>query len=136
MKAIRWASDRIGEEGVVALVTNNSFLDGVAFDGMRKHLADDFDAIYILDLSGNAPKESKALGTMHNVFGIQVGVSINFFIKKGENASSQAEIFYVSCTMHRILAQGGQIRLSRFKGTYTETLNGKPITPMTDDTHG
>ena len=36
--------------GVVAFVTNNSFLDGVAFDGMRKHLADDFDAIYILDL--------------------------------------------------------------------------------------
>ena len=40
VKAIRWASDRIGEEGVVAFVTNNSFLDGVAFDGMRKHLAD------------------------------------------------------------------------------------------------
>ena len=49
VKAIRWASDRIGKEGVVAFVTNNSFLDGVAFDGMRKHLADDFDAIYILD---------------------------------------------------------------------------------------
>ena len=38
VKAIRWASDRIGEEGVVAFVTNNSFLDAVAFDGMRKHL--------------------------------------------------------------------------------------------------
>ena len=35
-KAIRWASDRIGEEGVVAFVTNNGFLEGVAFDGMRK----------------------------------------------------------------------------------------------------
>ena len=53
VKAIRWASDRIGQEGVVAFVTNNSFLDGVAFDGMRKHLADNFEAIYILDLSGN-----------------------------------------------------------------------------------
>ena len=55
VKAIRWASDRIGEEGVVALVTNNSFLDGKAFDGMRKHLADDFDAIYILDLGWERP---------------------------------------------------------------------------------
>ena len=82
VKAIRWASDRIGEEGVVAFVTNNSFLDGVAFDGMRKHLADDFDAIYILDLSGNVRKNPKLSGTTHNVFGIQVGVSINFFIKK------------------------------------------------------
>ena len=94
VKAIRWASDRIGEEGVVAFVTNNGFLDGVAFDGMRKHLADDFDAIYILDLSGNVRKNPKLSGTTHNVFGIQVGVSINFFIKRRGNANSQAEIFY------------------------------------------
>ena len=94
VKAIRWASDRIGEEGVVAFVTNNSFLDGLAFDGMRKHLTDDFDAIYILNLSGNVRKNPKLSGTTHNVFGIQVGVSINFFIKRRDNANSQAEIFY------------------------------------------
>ena len=94
VKAIRWASDRIGQEGVVAFVTNNGFLDGVAFDGMRKHLADDFDAIYILDLSGNVRKNPKLSGTTHNVFGIQVGVSINFFIKRRDNANPQAEIFY------------------------------------------
>ena len=94
VKAIRWASDRIGEEGVVAFVTNSGFLDGVAFDGMRKHLADDFDAIYILNLSGNVRKNPKLSGTTHNVFGIQVGVSVNFFIKRRDNANSQAEIFY------------------------------------------
>ena len=82
VKAIRWASDRIGEEGVVAFVTNNSFLDGVAFDGMRKHLADDFDAIYILDLGGNARKGLKVSDA--NVFGIRVGVSINLFVKNGQ----------------------------------------------------
>ena len=94
VKAIRWASDRIGEEGVVAFVTNSGFLDGVAFDGMRKHLADDFDAIYILNLSGNVRKNPKLSGTTHNVFGIQVGVSVNFFIKRRDHANSQAEIFY------------------------------------------
>ena len=94
VKAIRWASDRIGNEGVIAFVTNNSFLDNVAFDGMRKHLADDFDVIYILDLSGNVRKNPKLSGTTHNVFGIQVGVSINFFVKTRNNANSQAEIFY------------------------------------------
>ena len=94
VKAIRWASDRIGEEGVVAFVTNNSFLDAVAFDGMRKHLVDDFDAIYILDLGGNVRKNPKLSGKMHNVFRIQVGVSINFFVKRRDNANSQAEIFY------------------------------------------
>ena len=94
VKAIRWASDRIGKEGVVAFVTNNSFIDSVAFDGMRKHLSDDFDAIYILDLGGNVRKNPKLSGTTHNVFGIQVGVSINFFIKRRDNTNSQAEIFY------------------------------------------
>jgi len=94
VKAIRWASDRIGEEGVVAFVTNNGFLDGVAFDGMRKRLAEEFDAIYILDLGGNVRKNPKLSGTTHNVFGIQVGVSINFFIKKADNTDSQTQIFY------------------------------------------
>ena len=79
VKAIRWALDRIGEEGVVAFVTNNSFLDGVAFDGMRKHLSTECDAIYIVDLGGNARKGLKVSDA--NVFGIRVGVSINLFVK-------------------------------------------------------
>ena len=94
VKAIRWASDRIGEEGVVAFVTNNGFLDGIAFDGMRRHLSEEFDTIYILDLDGNVRKNPKLSGTSHNVFGIQVGVSINFFIKKVDNTNSQTQIFY------------------------------------------
>ena len=93
VKAIRWASDRIGDEGIVAFVTNNSFLDGVAFDGMRKHLADDFDAIYILDLGGNARKGLQVSDA--NVFDIRVGVSINLFVKTKGNPSEQAaRIFY------------------------------------------
>ena len=75
-------------------MTNNGFLDGVAFDGMRKRLAEEFDAIYILDLGGNVRKNPKLSGTSHNVFGIQVGVSINFFIKKADNINSQTQIFY------------------------------------------
>ena len=96
VKAFSWASKRIGEEGVVALVTNNGFLDRMAFDGMRKHLAQDFDAIYILDLGGNVRKNPKLSGTTHNVFGIQVGVSINLFIKRSEARTDpkSAEIFY------------------------------------------
>ena len=92
IKAIRWALDRIGEEGVVAFITNNSFIEGLAFDGMRKHLADDCDAIYILDLGGNARKGLKVSDA--NVFGIRVGVSINLFVKKKGNSSELARIFY------------------------------------------
>ena len=96
MKAILWASERIGEEGVVAFVTNNGFLDGIAFDGMRKHLAQDFNAIYILDLGGNVRQNPKLSGTTHNVFGIQVGVSINFLIKRDatKTDTKPTEIFY------------------------------------------
>ena len=77
----------------MAFVTNSGFLDGEAFDGMRKNLSEDFDAIYILDLSGNVRKNTKLSGTTHNVFGIQVGVSVNFFIKKTGNTHSQAPIY-------------------------------------------
>ncbi len=92
VKAICWASRRIEDEGIVALVTNNSFLDSIAFDGMRKQLAQDFSSVYLLDLGGNVRKNPKLSGTTHNVFGIQVGVSINLFVKKAGKTSSQ--IFY------------------------------------------
>ncbi len=92
VKAIRWALDRIGEQGVVAFVTNNSFLDGVAFDGMRKHLAADCAAIYILDLGGNVRKGLQVSDA--NVFGIRVGVSINLFVKKNGNPSSPRIYYY------------------------------------------
>ena len=94
VKAIRWASDRIGNEGIVAFVTNNSFVEQVAFDGVRKDLEEDFDAIYILDLGGNVRKNPKLSGTTHNVFGIQVGVSVTLFVRSGKDNSRTAQIFY------------------------------------------
>ncbi len=90
VKAIRWAADRIGDEGILAFVTNNSFIDGMSFDGMRKHLAEEFDALYILDLGGNARKGLAVSDA--NVFGIRVGVSINLFVKK--KSSTDARLCY------------------------------------------
>ena len=99
VKAILWASKRIGEEGIVAFVTNNGFLDGIAFDGMRKHLAQDFTKIYHIDLKGNArtsgERRRKEGG---NVFDdqIRVGVGISFFIKKAEATPELAEVWIYS----------------------------------------
>ena len=84
VKAIRHASDRIGESGIVCFVNKNSFVTEKAFDGMRKELEKDFDLIYVLDLGGNVRKNPKLSGTTHNVFGIQVGVSINLFVRKSK----------------------------------------------------
>lgn len=94
IKAIRWATDRIKDEGIIAFVTNHSFINEITFDGMRKHLAQDFDAIYILDLGGNVRKNTKLSGSIHNVFGIQVGVSISFFVRRKARAATISRIFY------------------------------------------
>jgi len=95
VKAIRWASDRIGSEGIIAFVTNSGFIDGIAADGMRKHLSGDFDEIFVLDLGGNVRKNPKLSGTTHNVFGIQVGVSINLFIRRNVPREQRVcRIFY------------------------------------------
>jgi predicted helicase len=95
VKALRWAFDRIGSEGIIAYITNNSFANDRSFDGMRKSLIQDCEAIYILNLGGNVRKNPKLSGTTHNVFGIQIGVSINFFIRKRiEGQQNNASIFY------------------------------------------
>jgi predicted helicase len=95
VKAIRFATDRIEESGIVCYVNNNSFVTDYSFDAMRKQLAKDFDLIYVLDLGGNIRKGQSGVG---NVFGITVGVSINLFIKlpsKAKDATPDVgKIFY------------------------------------------
>ena len=91
VKAFQWAMDKLGDEGIVAFVTNNSFIDGQAFDGMRKHLAEEFDTLYILDLGGNVRKGQPGDA---NVFGIQVGVSINIFVKSKLDSGMHSRIRY------------------------------------------
>lgn len=89
VKAFKWATWRLQdkEEGIVAFVSNNSFLDNIAFDGMRQHLAQDFNKIYILDLKGNVRKDSMRegvpIGEAHTVFGLSamVGISVTFLVK-------------------------------------------------------
>ena len=53
IRAFRWASDRIGNAGVMAFVTNAGWIDGNAADGMRKCLAEEFNDLYIFHLRGN-----------------------------------------------------------------------------------
>ena len=91
VKAIRWATDKLGDEGIVVFVTNNSFINAQMFDGMRQHLVDEFDTLYILDLGGNVRKGQSGDS---NVFGIQVGVSINVLIKSKQNQGLPARISY------------------------------------------
>ena len=81
VKAFKWASERIDSSGIVAFVTNNSFIAGRAFDGMRKHLAQKFNKLYLINLGGNINKGQPA-GS--NVFNIKIGVSIAILVRTGE----------------------------------------------------
>jgi len=83
VKFFRWAIDRLEErDGLICFVSNNSFLEGLAFDGFRQHLVQDFTTIYHLNLGGNVRK-----GPGGNVFGIMVGVGITFLVRKRAKAA-------------------------------------------------
>jgi predicted helicase len=97
----RWASDRLSDNGVLAFVTNRSFIESRTFDGFRNTVAQEFSEIYLMDLGGDVRSNPKLSGTKHNVFGIQTGVSISFMVKKKAKqtgkkavALTQARIFY------------------------------------------
>jgi predicted helicase len=93
----RWASNRLGNtDGVIAFITNRSFIDSRTFDGFRKTLAQEFTEIWVMDLGGDVRVNPKLSGTKHNVFGIQTGVAISFLVRKNTAVTdtAPAKIFY------------------------------------------
>jgi predicted helicase len=84
IRAIRWASDRVGSSGVIGFVTNGGFLDSTSSDGLRKCLADEFSSIYIFHLRGNAytsgERRRKEGG---NVFGLgsRAPIAVSLLVK-------------------------------------------------------
>jgi predicted helicase len=103
VKAFRMASDRVLErgEGIVCFVTNNGYLDGIAFDGVRKHLYSDFSNVRIVDLKGNIRKDSMRdgipLGEAHTVFGLgaMVGIAIMMCERRNETMAHNLEYWDV-----------------------------------------
>ena len=102
IKFLRFAEHFIekNKSGIVAMITNNSFIDGVTHRQMRKHLLETFNDIYVLDLHGNSKKKEKAPdgGKDENVFDIQQGVAISIFVrregeKKGLGTVHHAELY-------------------------------------------
>ncbi|MDM8559012.1 type ISP restriction/modification enzyme [Candidatus Parabeggiatoa sp. HSG14] len=92
---LRWASNRIDKNGVIAFVSNSSFLEARTYDGFRKVIAEEFNAIYAIDLKGNArttgERRRKESG---NVFSdaIRVGIAVYFLIK--DENSKGCKIYY------------------------------------------
>ena len=81
----RWAMDRVDKNGIVAFITNRSFIDSRTFDGFRKTIQEEYSNCYIIDTKSDVRANPKIAGTTHNVFGIQTGVAIMFLIKKASS---------------------------------------------------
>ena len=90
VKFIRWGQWRIQETGagILAFITNHSYLDNPTFRGMRQQLMNAFSEIYILDLHGNYKKKEVCPNGSkdENVFDIQQGVAIGIFVKSPEKS--------------------------------------------------
>ena len=96
VRFIRWATDRIGEEGIIGFVTNRSFIDKHTFDGFRKVVAQEFQQIWLIDLKGDSRvsgEEAKEQGG--NIFNIRVGVAILFFIRNPRLEGCEIRYFSV-----------------------------------------
>ena len=94
-RAIRWASDRINESGVIAFVSNNSFLDANSTDGVRLSLQNEFSQVFIYNLRGGVRGKMGDIARREggNIFPIMTGVAITILVKDPSH-SGAADIFY------------------------------------------
>ena len=95
--AIRWASDRIKEQGVIAIVTNGSWIDGNADEGVRACLAEEFSSIHVLNLRGNQRTQgerSRREGGKIFGQGSRAPVAITILVKNPDAAHNGCHIRY------------------------------------------
>jgi predicted helicase len=91
----RWASDRVDENGIIAFVSNSSFIERATFDGFRKAISDEFQEIWVIDLKGNARTSGERRRQEGgNIFAdeIRVGIAVYFCVKK--KAIRGCSVFY------------------------------------------
>ena len=96
IRAFRWASDRIGDEGIIGFVTNAGWIDGNATDGFRKTISKEFNKIYTIHLRGNqrtSGELSRKEGGKIFGSGSRSPIAITFLIKKKKKIK-ETEIFF------------------------------------------
>lgn len=120
IRSIRWATDRLGDEGVICFVTNGGFIDSATASGVRRALLDEFDSVYIFNLRGNAiGSGEKRRKERDNVFGegTKTTVVISLLIKKKGSSEKQGKLYYHDIGDYLTKAE----KLARIKelGNYT-----------------
>jgi predicted helicase len=96
IRAIRWASDRVGKQGIVGFVSNASFLDSNTADGVRKCLVEEFSQLYVFHLRGNTRTSGEiARKEGGQIFGSGSRTPIGlYFLVKNPYAQQQGQIFF------------------------------------------
>ena len=113
---IRWASDRLSDDGIIAFVTNRAYLDARQDDGFRKVAVGEFSDLYFLDLGSDVRRNPKISGTSHNVFGIQTGVAIGFFVREKAKLGN--------CGIHYVRREDAEIAIDKLAFLRDANLGG------------
>ena len=117
---IRWASDRLADDGIIAFVTNRAYLDSLHDDGFRKTVPEEFKDLYVVDLGGNFQRA----GIAGNVFGIKIGVAIGFFVRSSAS-SDKCQVHYYALTD----GQSGPSKLAELQTLVFDDITFDEITP-------
>lgn len=123
IKFLAMAEDRVNDlgEGIVGMITPNSYLSMPTFRGMRYHLLKSFDRLYVLDLNGSLhSRDTDDLGRAdQNVFDIETGVSIMIAVKSAKISTELAEVYHHSVKGTRAkkfeLLESGEIEWSKLE---------------------
>jgi len=134
VKFIRFAEWRIHEtgEGVLGYITNHGYLDNPTFRGMRQHLMQTFDEIYVLDLHGNSKKREKAPddGKDENVFDIQQGVAILLAVKNkteiGATKKAPGRVFHADLWGRREIHEGNRLTGGKYNWLWQNSAETTP----------
>ena len=122
---IRWASDRLADDGIVAFITNRAYLDTRQDDGFRQFAAKEFSDLYILDLGSDVRRNPKISGTTHNVFGIQTGVAIGFFVRETARLGD--------CGIHYASREDAELAVEKLRYLRDANLKDIAFEPITPD---
>uniref|UniRef100_Q07RK3 site-specific DNA-methyltransferase (adenine-specific) n=1 Tax=Rhodopseudomonas palustris (strain BisA53) TaxID=316055 RepID=Q07RK3_RHOP5 len=124
----RWASDRLHDDGILAFITNRSFIDSRTMDGFRRAVTAEYSDVYVVDLGGDVRANPKLSGTRNNVFGIQTGVAISFLVKrrlkKGEKHA---------CTIHYVRRPEMETAEEKISWLELAQLSRLPMEPLHPD---
>ena len=138
VRAIRWASDRIGNAGVLGYVSGSGFSEKPAMDGLRKCLAEEFSSIHVLNLRGDIRKNMLSKGRARegqNIFGSgsMTGIAITLFVKN-PSAKQRGSIFYYD--IGNDLTTAEKLEALRTFSSIVGIANSRGWQPITPDLHG